>query len=145
MAAEGADGGEKTICGRPIESTHQGFPICREQSGKMVRDGKEEEEESDQGPSWMKPLLKTSFFIPCHVHGGAAKNECNMYCLGCMGAALCSYCLPDHRDHHVVQVRTLSLEAPLSLSLSARPSISLCINRSIYLSLSPVDKEVVVP
>ncbi|THU59883.1 hypothetical protein C4D60_Mb07t06710 [Musa balbisiana] len=57
----------------------------------------------DMGPPWLRPLLKTSFFTHCEVHGDSNKSECNMYCLDCMGNALCSYCLPDHKDHHVVQ------------------------------------------
>lgn len=60
--------------------------------------------EEDLGPPWLRPLLGTSFFVPCRLHPELSKNECNLFCLGCTGDALCAYCLPAHRDHHVVQV-----------------------------------------
>jgi hypothetical protein len=60
--------------------------------------------EEDLGPPWLRPLLGTSFFVPCRMHPELSKNECNLFCLGCTGDALCAYCLPAHRDHHVVQV-----------------------------------------
>lgn len=61
--------------------------------------------EEDLGPAWLRPLLGTSFFVPCRLHPELSKNECNLFCLGCCtGDALCAYCLPAHRDHHVVQV-----------------------------------------
>ncbi|KAH7660960.1 Class I peroxidase protein [Dioscorea alata] len=66
--------------------------------GPMIRMGNEELE-----PPWLRPLLKTSFFKPCEIHAESTKNECNMYCLDCMGTALCSYCLSNHKDHHYVQ------------------------------------------
>lgn len=62
----------------------------------------------DPGPRWLRPLLRTSFFVPCEVHAESSKNECNMYCLDCMRNALCSYCLAQHREHHVVQIRRSS-------------------------------------
>jgi hypothetical protein len=61
--------------------------------------GKEE-----MSPPWLRPLLKTNFFVPCEIHSNLGKKECNMYCLDCTGPALCSICLADHIDHHVVQV-----------------------------------------
>ena len=63
--------------------------------------------EEDLGPPWLRPLLGTSFFVPCQLHPELSKNECNLFCLGCTGDALCAYCLPAHRDHHVVQVSQL--------------------------------------
>ncbi|MCD7461121.1 hypothetical protein HAX54_045331 [Datura stramonium] len=60
------------------------------------------------GPAWLKPLLKANYFHTCAVHGDSNKNECNMYCLDCMGSALCSYCLSNHKDHRVVQIRRSS-------------------------------------
>ncbi|GAA0156854.1 hypothetical protein Leryth_006975 [Lithospermum erythrorhizon] len=62
----------------------------------------------DLGPPWLIPMLKADYFIPCPVHEEASKNECNMYCLDCMGDALCSYCLVRHKDHRVVQIRRSS-------------------------------------
>lgn len=55
-------------------------------------------------PPWLIPMLRTSYFIPCSIHGVSHKTECNMFCLDCMGNALCSYCLMDHKDHRIVQV-----------------------------------------
>ncbi|XP_057469109.1 protein RGF1 INDUCIBLE TRANSCRIPTION FACTOR 1-like [Actinidia eriantha] len=60
------------------------------------------------GPPWLKPLLRANYFIPCEVHGNSNKNECNLYCLDCVGNALCSYCLIHHKDHHVLQIRRSS-------------------------------------
>lgn len=57
------------------------------------------------GPPWLKPMLKANYFGSCTVHGDANKSECNLYCLDCMGDALCSYCLVSHKDHRVVQVQ----------------------------------------
>lgn len=76
----------------------------------MIRVGSE-----DLGPPWLVPMLKTNFFGPCRIHADSSKSECNMYCLDCMGNALCSYCLANHRDHHTVQV--LSWLTPLLLLL----------------------------
>lgn len=56
------------------------------------------------GPPWLKPLLRANYFIPCSIHGDSNKSECNLFCLDCMGHALCSYCLINHKDHRVVQV-----------------------------------------
>lgn len=66
----------------------------------MIRMGNEDA----GGPAWLRPLLQTSFFVSCEVHADSSKSECNMYCLDCTGDALCSYCLPRHKDHRVVQV-----------------------------------------
>ncbi|RZS27945.1 hypothetical protein BHM03_00061486, partial [Ensete ventricosum] len=70
--------------------------------GIMGAGGKEEEEE--QWPPWLRPLLSTSFFVQCKLHADAHKSECNMYCLDCMNGALCSLCLARHRDHRSIQV-----------------------------------------
>ncbi|KAH9694117.1 platz transcription factor family protein [Citrus sinensis] len=65
-------------------------------------------EDDDMGPQWLKPMLRASYFIPCVVHGDSNKSECNMFCLDCMGNAFCSYCLINHKDHRVVQIRRSS-------------------------------------
>lgn len=56
------------------------------------------------GPPWLKPMLRANYFVPCSVHVDSNKSECNMFCLDCMGNALCTYCLISHKDHRVVQV-----------------------------------------
>lgn len=65
-------------------------------------------EDADMGPPWLSPMLKANYFTPCGFHGDSSKSECNMFCLDCMGNALCSYCLVHHRDHRIVQIRRSS-------------------------------------
>lgn len=40
-----------------------------------------------------------------------------MYCLDCMGNALCSYCLTPHKDHHIIQVGLSSPSICRSISM----------------------------
>lgn len=56
-------------------------------------------------PPWLESLLSASFFSVCHIHGDAARSECNMYCLDCNSPAFCFYCRSSrHKDHSVIQV-----------------------------------------
>ncbi|KAJ7533120.1 hypothetical protein O6H91_13G034000 [Diphasiastrum complanatum] len=67
------------------------------------------EEECDiLAPRWLKPLLKTNFFASCVTHGDSSKSECNLYCLDCVGEALCTFCTIGHRSHNIVQIRRSS-------------------------------------
>lgn len=79
--------------------------------------------EEDLGPPWLRPLLGTSFFVPCRLHPELSKNECNLFCLGCTGDALCAYCLPAHRDHHVVQVSQLATLSTIDTAIDDRAYI----------------------
>ncbi|KAL5717059.1 hypothetical protein ACHQM5_010136 [Ranunculus cassubicifolius] len=60
-------------------------------------------------PPWLESLLSTAFFSVCHIHGDAARSECNMYCLDCNSTAFCFYCRSSrHKDHSVIQIRRSS-------------------------------------
>ncbi|KAK4804553.1 hypothetical protein SAY86_004370 [Trapa natans] len=60
------------------------------------------------GPPWLIPMLRAEYFVPCSIHSDSHKSECNMFCFDCIGDAFCSYCLVNHRDHDVVQIRRSS-------------------------------------
>lgn len=82
-----------------------------------VGEEKEEDREQKIRPAWLKPLLETSFFLQCKIHGDSSKtSECNMYCIDCMRGALCSYCVAHHRHHHVIQIRRSSYHDVIRVS-----------------------------
>ncbi|XP_021770535.1 uncharacterized protein LOC110734698 [Chenopodium quinoa] len=60
-------------------------------------------------PPWLEPMLGTTFFHICRIHGDAARSECNMFCLDCHCDAFCYYCRSSrHKDHQVIQIRRSS-------------------------------------
>jgi hypothetical protein len=90
-----------------IESAPLG-PTSPSKARKTARKMVFENGDVELGPPWLSPLLETSFFASCPTHGVSGKSECNMFCLDCRGDGLCSSCVSDHRDHHVVQIRRSS-------------------------------------
>ncbi|KAK1290814.1 hypothetical protein QJS10_CPB18g01722 [Acorus calamus] len=60
-------------------------------------------------PPWLEPLLTSTFFTACDVHGESTRSECNMYCMDCAGDPFCYYCRSTrHSDHRVIQIRRSS-------------------------------------
>ncbi|MCL7045852.1 hypothetical protein MKW94_022965 [Papaver nudicaule] len=70
-----------------------------------------EKNESSLGttPEWLRPLLKAKYFKSCRDHRGKAdlnkNSECNFFCLDCISAPICSYCLIHHTQHRILRIR----------------------------------------
>ncbi|KAK1379109.1 hypothetical protein POM88_025853 [Heracleum sosnowskyi] len=67
-----------------------------------------DEDKYKKSPPWLKPLLQETFYGQCMHHVVSHKNECNMYCLDCFNAPLCSLCLSCHQNHRTIQIRKSS-------------------------------------
>ncbi|XP_074341215.1 protein RGF1 INDUCIBLE TRANSCRIPTION FACTOR 1-like [Apium graveolens] len=66
-----------------------------------------DEDKYKKSPPWLKPLLHQTFYAQC-AHHHHVKNECNMFCLDCFDAPLCSLCLSAHQHHRTIQIRKSS-------------------------------------
>ncbi|CAN6938738.1 hypothetical protein Bca4012_102098 [Brassica carinata] len=64
--------------------------------------------EEESPPPWLIPLLRANYFVPCSIHADSNKSECNMFCLDCTSSSFCSYCLTNHKNHRVLQIRRSS-------------------------------------
>ncbi|KAF7127306.1 hypothetical protein RHSIM_Rhsim11G0018100 [Rhododendron simsii] len=60
-------------------------------------------------PPWLKLLLEANFFVDYQTHGHYKYMQCNHYCIECTGNPFCSYCLDDHKNHQIIQMRRSSL------------------------------------
>ncbi|KAH9610424.1 hypothetical protein KSS87_007058 [Heliosperma pusillum] len=74
------------------------------------------DEDFNNCPPWLKPLLRGKFFVQCKNHPDYHKNECNMYCLTCVNDALCSLCLENHPNHSSIQIRRSSYNDVVRMS-----------------------------
>ncbi|XP_058189401.1 uncharacterized protein LOC131306984 [Rhododendron vialii] len=60
-------------------------------------------------PPWLKQLLKANFYAVCKTHEDYRCNQCNRYCIECIVNFFCEYCLDDHENLQIIQIRRSSL------------------------------------
>lgn len=93
----------------------------------------------EESPSWLIPLLRANYFVPCSIHADSNKSECNMFCLDCSSSSFCSYCLSNHKNHRVLQVRS-SFKFQFVFSSQTHKK-----KKKKKLSVYPLDTKIIIP